>query len=153
MHSASGFVFDGLTYSDPIYGHGHIHGVSNPFFRKWSTLGFCGLYACFRVMWKILPSHQIMSKQHVKLPFCYPCSPVSGEMRVHALLAWITSSSHSLAFPVLDTFLFPAPNTREEPNGESRVSCMGWRAAISLLAWCKMVSGSGETLSCVLGMI
>lgn len=145
MHSASGFVFNGLMYSDPIYGHGHIHGVSNPFFRKWSTLGFCGLYAYFGVMWKILPTHQIMSKQHVKLPFCYPCSPVSGELTVHALLAWTTSSSRSLAFLVLDTFLFPAPDTR--------VSSMGWRAAISLLVWSKMDSGSGETVSCVLGTI
>lgn len=153
MHSASGFVFNGLTYSDPIYGHGHIHGVSNPFFRKWSTLGFCGFYAYFGVMWKILPTHQIISKQHVKLPFFYPCSPVSGELRVHALLAWITSSSRSLAFLALDTFLFPAPITREEPSGESRVSSMGWRAAISLLAWSKMDSGSGENVSCVLGTI
>ena len=36
---------------------------------------------------------------------------------------------------------------------ESRVSSMGWRAAVSLLEWSKMDSGCGETLSCVLGMI
>lgn len=149
MHSASISVFNGLMYSDPIYGH----GISNLFFRKWSTLGFCGLYAYFGVIWKILPNHQMMSKQRVRLSFCYPCSPVSGELRVHALLACITSSCCSLAFLVLDTFFFSAPNTREEPNGESRVSSMGWRAAVSLLEWIKMDSGSGETLSPVLGMI
>lgn len=46
MHSASISVFNGLTYSDPIYGHGHIPEVSNTFLRKWS-LGIYGLCAYF----------------------------------------------------------------------------------------------------------
>lgn len=153
IHSSSISVFSGLMYSDYIYGCGHIHRGSNHFFRKWSTLGFSGLYAYFEVMWKILPSHQITSKQHVRLPFCYSRSPGSGELKVYALLAWITSSRCSFAFLVLDTFCFCIPNTREEPNGESRVSSVGPRAAVSLLEWSKTDSGSGDTLSCVLGII
>ena len=105
------------------------------------------------MMQKILPSRKIMSKQHVRLPFCYPCSPGSGELRFHAFPAWITSSCCSLAFAVLDTFFFPGLNTREEPHEESIVSSTGWRAAVSLLEWGKMDSGSGKTLFCVLGMI
>lgn len=71
----------------------------------------------------------------------------------HSLLVWITSSSCSLAFLVRDTFFFPSPNTREYPTGESRVSSVGWRAAISLPGGSKTDSGIGETLSCVVGMI
>lgn len=111
------------------------------FFRKWSTLGFCGLCEYFAVMWEIFPRHQIMPKPHRRLPFCYSCSHSFGELRVHALLCY------SLVFPDLVTFFFPASNTKEKPSGVSRVSSVGWRAAVTLLEWRRVGSGSRRLCS------
>lgn len=103
-------------------------------------------------MWKILSSHQIVSKQHVRWGYLsvlpVPLSPEIWRLNSPGI---IISLCFSLVFLICCTLFFPT-SVAKKIREKSRVFFRRWWAAINL-EWNKRGSGRGEHLSCVLDMI